>query len=358
MVSETVNDFWPGDFWQDRRVLVTGHTGFKGAWLCAVLNHLGARVTGLALEPEAGDSLYDLIAPLKAADSHIGDIRDRDTVRRAVSAAAPDIVLHLAAQSLVRRSYDAPFDTFDVNILGSLTLLDVVADTAPEAAILVVTSDKVYRNDDQGQRFREGDPLGGHDPYSASKAACEIAVRAFADARRLNLATARAGNVIGGGDFSADRLLPDAWRAFAAHQPLVLRHPEATRPWQHVLDVVFAYLAYAQALYEAPDTTPKSVNIGPDDDALMVGEAVAVFLAALGRDVPSSLAPDAARPEKTRLELDTALGRTQLGLYNRLSQREAIGWAAAWYLGWSQDQAPKTLTTAQIEDYVNRHGQS
>ena len=349
-----VSGFWP-QFWRGRRVLVTGHTGFKGTWLCAVLRHLGAEVCGVALAAEE-DSLYGLLAPMDGVESFLADIRDRDAVGRVVNAFRPEIILHLAAQSLVRRSFDDPFETFDVNVRGSLCVLEAVAACPAPPCVLVVTSDKVYGNDNGGGAFREDDPLGGDDPYSASKAACEIAVRSFAAARGLRLCTARAGNVVGGGDFGQDRLLPDVYRAFAGGGVLTLRHPEATRPWQHVLDVVYSYLRYAQAMIKAPETTPKALNIGPEGPAMNVGQAVGIFQTALGRAVDSTTVPDASRPEKTRLELDTTLGRERLGLRNRLSQDEAVRWAGIWYRDWHAGGDPAVLLGAQIAAYEEVHG--
>ncbi|WP_200863683.1 CDP-glucose 4,6-dehydratase [Asticcacaulis sp. AC460] len=340
--------------WQGRRVMVTGHTGFKGAWLCAVLEKLGAEVTGLALAPEPGDNLFAMLD--LAASSRLADIRDVAAVAQVVAEARPEVVLHLAAQSLVRKSYDQPFETFDVNVRGTLTLLQAVVDKAPAAPVLVITSDKVYRNDNQGRSFLEGDALGGEDPYSASKAACEIAVRAFADAKSLTVATARAGNVVGGGDFAQDRLLTDAWRAYTTRTPLTLRHPDATRPWQHVLDVVFAYLRHAAQLLTDADGAPVAVNIGPEAEPLTVSDALAAFYSQLDWSPPRQVQSDAARPEKTRLDLDPGLALRALGWRNRLSQPEALHWAAQWYSAWHSGQNPVDITSGQIEAYLNAHG--
>ena len=238
------------DFWRGRRVLVTGHTGFKGAWLCAWLEEMDADITGFALEPEPGANLFRDLGPWKRLTSVIGDVRDRDTLREACSQADPEIVIHMAAQSLVRRGHRDPAGTFATNVQGTGNLLEALDSCARLRAVLVVTSDKCYRNDNSGRPFGETDPLGGNDPYSASKAAQETVSigwrRGLLENRETapRLATARAGNVIGGGDWSEDRILPDLFRAFEGGRPLDVRNPSATRPWQHVLDVLSGYLRY------------------------------------------------------------------------------------------------------------------
>ncbi|WP_052025302.1 CDP-glucose 4,6-dehydratase [Asticcacaulis sp. AC402] len=343
--------------WAGRRVLVTGHTGFKGAWMCAVLERLGAQITGLALPPEPGDNnLFSMLAPSMGTVSRLADIRDGAAVKAIVTDARPEMVIHLAAQSLVRKSYDQPFETFDVNVRGTLTLLQALVDSGQSAPVLVITSDKVYRNDNQGRSFLESDALGGEDPYSASKAACEIAARAFADTTGLKVATARAGNVVGGGDFARDRLLTDAWQAYVTRTPLTLRHPDATRPWQHVLDVVFAYLRHAAQLLNELAGAPAAVNIGPEADPLTVSDALVAFYSQLTWSPPHQVQSDAQRPEKTRLDLDPGLAWRALGWRNRLSQTEALHWAAQWYSAWDSGQSPVDITTGQIEAYLNHHG--
>ena len=236
------------EFWAGRRVLVTGHTGFKGGWLSLWLAELGARVTGFGAPPPTEPALYGLARIGELLEDVPGDVRDRGAVAAAVEAAAPDVVLHLAAQPLVRRAWREPADAFAVNALGTAHVLDAVRALAPEAAVVVVTTDKVYADPDSGRRFTEDDPLGGKDPYSASKAAAELVAAAFRDSYGLRIATARAGNVIGGGDWAEDRILPDAVRAAGAGRPLVVRDPAAIRPWQHVLNPLSGYLVLAERL--------------------------------------------------------------------------------------------------------------
>jgi CDP-glucose 4,6-dehydratase len=252
--------------WTGRRVLLTGHTGFKGAWLALWLERLGAVVTGFATPPPDGPSLYALarVGETLEHDLH-GDVRDADAVAGAVRAARPDVVLHLAAQPLVRRALQAPQATYAINVLGTATLLEAVRHQSPDAAVVVVTSDKCYANDSGGlRRFREDDPLGGSDPYSASKAAQELVASSYRSAFGLRLASARAGNVIGGGDWSADRIVPDLVRGATAGTTVRIRHPAHVRPWQHVADCLSGYLLLAQQLSEG-GSVAEPWNFGPDE---------------------------------------------------------------------------------------------
>ena len=236
-------------FWQGRRVLLTGHTGFKGAWAALWLERLGAEVFGLARPPDTEPNLYTLLAPSQAGI--LADLMDRAAVRDAVAEARPQIVIHMAAQALVRRSYADPVETFASNVMGTVNLLDALGQQKDLEAVLVVTSDKVYGQGQGSGPFVEGDALGGVDPYSASKACVEHVVASWAQGlwtEGPRLATARAGNVIGGGDWAADRIIPDVWRAWTGGAPLSLRNPQATRPWQHVLDALSGYLLYVERL--------------------------------------------------------------------------------------------------------------
>jgi CDP-glucose 4,6-dehydratase len=253
-------------FWRGRRVLLTGHTGFKGAWLAFWLTRLGASVSGLALAPTTRPSLFDLLDLQRQCDHRTGDIRDEALVRRVVAETQPEIVLHLAAQALVRASYQDPLGTFSTNVMGTAHVLDALRQSPSTRVAVMVTTDKVYRNREWLWPYREDDPLGGHDPYSASKAACDIAVEswrlAFLREGAVAVASARAGNVIGGGDWSADRLLPDAARAWLAGRPLVIRRPQAVRPWQHVIEPLAGYLVLAQHLWQHPEAAG-AYNFGP-----------------------------------------------------------------------------------------------
>jgi CDP-glucose 4,6-dehydratase len=325
---------------------VTGHTGFKGAWLAAWLKRGGAAVTGLALAPEPGrPSLFAAARVGEGMRSVIGDIRDFATVERAMGEARPEIVFHLAAQALVRRSYADPLGTFATNVMGTAHVLEA-ARRAGARAIVCVTSDKCYENTGVARPFREDDRLGGRDPYSASKAAAEIAAQCWRaallplDGGRTALATARGGNVVGGGDWAEDRLVPDIVRFLEAGAPIVLRKPGAVRPWQHVLDLVRAYALLGRRLLDTPAEAAGAWNFGPAaGGAVSVGELARRFAAAYGGEarikvVPSPLA------EADYLALDTAKAETRLGWRPLLDLAATIGLAAAWYRGFHREGRP------------------
>ena len=338
-------------FWAGKRVLVTGHTGFKGAWLARMLSLLGAEVTGFALDPVPGPSAFaalDVAADL-ARDLR-GDLRDAGAVTGAVQGAG--IVLHLAAQAIVSQGYRDPAGTWGSNLQGTLTLLQALRGSGAQACV-IVTSDKVYRNAG-GRAFVETDALGGDDPYSASKAACEILVAShrasFPDLPPI--ATARAGNVIGGGDFGRDRLIPDLVRARVAGQPLILRHPDATRPFQHVLDVAAGYLRLAEAL--ASGDAPPSVNFGPAEAALSVRDLLHIWHQQSG-EVPHWTRSDTPpMPEKPHLALDSTLARARLHWAPRHSTARAVGATAGWYAAWARGHDMAPASDVAIRDFLER----
>ncbi len=340
-------------FWQGRRVLLTGHTGFKGSWAAAWLSGMGAEVTGIALPPDTDPAMTALVET--GAVSMLGDLRDRDTSIRAVGAAQPDTVLHLAAQPLVRRSYREPVETFAANVMGTVHLLDALTRCESVRTILVITTDKVYENDESGCALPESAPLGGHDPYEASKAATEIAVQSYARSffaeRGVAVATARGGNVIGGGDFSEDRLVPDIIRAARAHEPLGLRNPHATRPWQHVLDCLDGYFTFAQAL--AAEDAPAAVNIGPHDpgDTMTVEAVTHAMNRAMGVAGDWTLDRAGQPHEMATLALDPTLARKALGWQGRLTSAQAIRLTADWYAAWINGADMTRFTQDQITAY-------
>ena len=339
------------DFWRGKRVLLTGHTGFKGAWLALLLERLGAEVTGFALAPEAGPSAFMALRP--AIASRIGDLRDVAAVQAAVQAAQPEIVLHLAAQALVGRGYRDPEGTFASNVTGTIHLMQVLRGVGAKAA-LMITSDKVYRNDNQGRAFREDDPLGGHDPYSASKAACEIAVaswRASFGAEIGNMATARAGNVIGGGDFGAERLIPDLVRARMAGETLIIRRPDATRPFQHVLDVLRGYLLHAEALWHG--TASPALNFGPRDAEISVRRVLELYGVAAGAPIAWEAAPAPPMEEAQRLALDSGHAMQSLGWAPRHDAESAIAATARWYEAWCHGADGRALALTEIEEVIS-----
>ncbi len=338
-----------------RRVLLTGHTGFKGAWAGLWLARAGAHVHGLALPPDPGPSLHALLGEGHLAASHMVDLRDRAATAAAVAETAPEIVLHLAAQPIVRESYADPVGTIATNVMGTVNLLDALRGAAGLRAVLVVTSDKVYANDGSGRAHVEADRLGGHDPYSASKAAAEIVAASFAASflgpRGVALVTARGGNVVGGGDFAADRLVPDLVRAVQAGEPPLIRNPQATRPWQHVLDCLSGYFAYAQAALDGR-AVPAALNFGPLDAApVTVAEIVERLQAAMGRGEGWRQDGDPGLPEMPRLQVDARAAAASLGWRPRLDTAATIRLTAEWYGAWMNRADMTRATAAQIAAY-------
>lgn len=347
----------PG-FWAGRRVLLTGHTGFKGAWAAIWLARMGAKVTGLALAPDQEPSLFELAGVQGFVDSRIADLRDPDAVAGALRGQAFDLVLHMAAQPIVRTAIDDPVATFASNVMGTAHLLQALRGQPALGCVLVVTSDKVYANAETGVAFAEGDALGGKDPYSASKAATEIVTASFArsyfDAAGVPVATARGGNVIGGGDFSRDRLVADIVRAARGQQQVVLRHPEATRPWQHVLDCLAGYLVHAQALASRPDT-PRALNFGPRPGGpeVTVGELATLGVQALGAQ-PWRHERDPNSLEAKSLAIDAGLAKRALGFESRLEAPQAVAMTMDWYRRQANGEDALALCREQIEGYEAR----
>src|SRR5215211_710864 len=321
------------DFWAGRRVLLTGHTGFKGGWLALWLGELGAQVTGFAGPPPTEPALSELARVGEALEDVRGDVRDRAAVAAAVRAARPEVVLHLAAQPVVRRAWREPADAYAINTLGTVHVLEAVRQHAPEATIVVITTDKVYADPDSGRRFAEDDRLGGEDPYSASKAAAELAAASYRDSYGLRIATARAGNVIGGGDWAEARILPDAVRAAHAATPLVVRDPNAIRPWQHVLNPLSGYLLLAERL-AGSDAYARAWNFAPplEREQRPVGWLVDRFAAALGGDLELVGTDRHDGPaEAARMGLDPTLAAQRLDWRERWPLERGVAETAAWY---------------------------
>jgi CDP-glucose 4,6-dehydratase len=346
----------PFDTLSGCRVLVTGHTGFKGGWLCLWLAHLGADVTGFSLKPD-DPSLFDNAEIGKGMRSVIGDVRDRDAVAKVLREARPQVIFHLAAQSLVRRSYGDPVETFETNVMGTVNLLDAARNCPELRAVINVTSDKCYENDGAGRAFVEGDPMGGHDPYSASKGAAEIVAtamsRSFLAEAGIALASVRAGNVIGGGDWSVDRIIPDIVRAALADQPVAIRRPDAVRPWQHVLEPLNGYLMLAEKLVDQGTTYSGGWNFGPDSHATVSVREIADAIAQRWSAVRPEYATTPEGPhEASVLRLDCTKAKTRLGWAPKLSLNEALDLTVDWYAGLALDPASaRRLTLAQIDHY-------
>lgn len=334
------------EFWRGRRVLVTGHTGFKGSWLTLWLKDLGAVVSGYALAPDTEPSMFRLLDLHSACEHTVGDVCDAESLAACVRRAQPEVVIHLAAQALVRRSYAEPLRTYATNVMGTANLLEACRHTPSVRAIVVVTTDKCYENREWVYAYRETDRLGGRDPYSNSKACAELVTdayrRSFFEAGgevKCAVASARAGNVFGGGDWSADRLLPDAARAFAAGRQVVIRSPDSIRPWQHVMDPLGGYLALARALVEHGPAAGTAFNFGPEvHQALTVRSVIDAFTAAWNASgsggTPASWRhePQVGAPHEARaLMLDPTLARARLGWLPGIPFHRAVDLTAAWY---------------------------
>jgi CDP-glucose 4,6-dehydratase len=346
------------EFWRGRKVLVTGHTGFKGAWLVAWLDRLGADVTGFALEPPTRPSLFESARLRERCTDRRGDVRDLDAVTAAVASAKPEVVLHLAAQPLVRASYQEPVATFATNVQGTVHVLEAVRKVGGVRAVVVVTSDKCYENRETGEAYREDDAMGGHDPYSASKGCAELATAAYRRsffAGGPALASVRAGNVIGGGDWAADRLLPDLLQAFAAGRPALVRNPVAVRPWQHVLDPLCGYLLLAERLVRDGGDFARAWNFGPDPRGAVPVGVLATQMARLWGDGQLDVAPVPHGPHEAQLlHLDPTRARTDLRWQPRLDLDTALAWTVAWHKAWVADPAAaRTITQEQIAAYAS-----
>ncbi|WP_162843345.1 CDP-glucose 4,6-dehydratase [Pararhizobium polonicum] len=343
------------EFWRGKRVLVTGHTGFKGSWLTLWLRELGAEVSGLSLAPQTEPSLHRLLGGGMDGPDII-DIRDRDAVTHHVLKTRPQIVFHLAAQALVRIGYRSPVETYDVNVIGTANLLDALRISEDIRSIVVVTTDKVYHNAETGLAFMESDPLGGHDPYSASKAAAEIVAASyrasFFSARRIGLATARAGNVIGGGDWAEDRLIPDAVRAWQSGETLLVKRPRAVRPWQHVLEPLGGYMGLAERLWQTPEGI-ESYNFGPDHgEAASIGAVLKMAERHFGGgEMVLGEAADGPH-EAGYLVLDSARARVELGYQPRWRLAETVRRTMEWYRAQCDGTAARDLCLADIRDFT------
>lgn len=350
------------EFWRGKRVFLTGHTGFKGSWTSLWLAHLGAEVRGYALDPPTTPSLFKLAAVSDCVQSVVGDMRDHSTLVSSLVEFRPDVVLHLAAQSVVLQSYRDPIETYSTNVMGTANLLDGLRRLSDNCVMVNVTTDKVYENRGPVAGYREDDRLGGRDPYSSSKACAELLARAFRDSYfavpsgnppHISIASARAGNVIGGGDWTPWQLVPDTIRAIAEDRKVVLRHPDAIRPWQHVLDCLSGYLTLAEALCIDGERFSGEWNFGPADNELKPVSAIVDTLAkhwgiedAWVRD--AQLHPH----EESQLLLDSRKAGRELGWRSQLSLADALEWTANWYKDCAGGKDARVVCMEQVDQYM------
>lgn len=352
------------EFWRGRRVFITGHTGFKGSWLSLWLQRLGANVAGFALPPPTEPSLFEEAMVAEGMDSITGDVRDFDNLSGCLRAHAPDIVFHLAAQSVVRQSYDDPLETYSTNVMGTANLLQAARQLNGHTVVVNVTSDKCYENKEWIWAYREIDRLGGHDPYSNSKACAELVADAFVasffdvtdgDKASTKVASARAGNVIGGGDWTRDQLIPDVIRAFQEKRKVVLRNPQAIRPWQFVLDCLCGYVTLAEAISEGRVDHHGGWNFGPE-----IGDArpVAWIVEALAGHLPGAegweLEKGHQPHEANFLRLDASKAKMHLGWSQALGLEEALAWVGRWYTARQARVHVRDITLAQIDEFQKR----
>lgn len=349
------------DFWKGRRVLVTGHTGFKGGWLCLWLQQLGTKVIGFSLEPPSIPSLFELADVAQGMTSLHGDVRDLAKVVTAVQQHQPEIIIHMAAQSLVRHSYGHPVETYATNVMGTVNVLEAVRRIGGVRAVLIVTSDKCYENREREEGYREDEPMGGYDPYSSSKGCAELVTAAYRNSyfnpehlahQRAAIASARAGNVIGGGDWAEDRLLPDIVRAFMLHQPVTIRRPNAIRPWQHVLEPLRGYLQLIELLWAHGGRYAEGWNFGPDEGDAKPVSWVADRLVELWGNGARWTRDGSAQPhEAAYLRLDCTKARTRLGWEPKLTLDPALEWALEWYKAHQGNSDMRQFTLGQIVRY-------
>lgn len=348
-------------FWKDRRVFITGHTGFKGSWLCLWLHSLGARVTGYALNPPTDPSLFALCNIDRIVGSIIGDIRSDQLLNKTILDAKPEVVIHMAAQPLVRESYRDPVGTYAVNVMGTVNLLETIRKCKDVKAVISVTSDKCYENKEWHWGYRESDPIGGYDPYSSSKACAELVTSSYRnsffnpeayDAHVVGIATARAGNVIGGGDWSADRLVPDCVRALLKGEKVIIRNPASVRPWQHVLEPLIGYLMLAERLYADGRRFVGAWNFGPESGDVMSVEGLTKRICEMWRHGASYEVDVEDHPHESHcLKLDCSKTMAELGWRPRWNLEQALNKIMEWTLAYKEGKDLKEICLKQIEEY-------
>lgn len=345
------------DFWRNRRVMITGHTGFKGSWLTVMMNMFGAKVCGYALNPPTEPAMFEQIRGSELCEDNRGDIRDMPRMLEVMRRFEPEFLFHLAAQPIVLAAREQGVETVDINVRGTACVLEAARSVKSLRAIVSVTTDKVYRNVEWNWPYRETDALGGHEPYGASKACAEIVTEAWAhsflEPAGVRVGAARAGNVIGGGDWAPARLVPDFVRAWSANKPLVIRSPRSIRPWQHVLEPLAGYVSYAECLAERPDSTPRALNFGPSDaDAQPVEAICRMSNAALERPVQVVVEGPGVSFESKLLRLDSSLAIATVGWRPRLDLERAINWTLGWYVDVSRGSDARGCCMKQIDGYL------
>ena len=346
-------------FWKNKSVFLTGHTGFKGGWLTLWLSSMGAKVTGYALAPNTNPNLFDVLAmDAMIEKSYIADIRDLASLQKAMALSKPDLVIHMAAQPLVRYSYANPVETYATNVMGTVHVLESTRTIESVGATVVVTTDKCYENREREAGYREDEAMGGFDPYSSSKGCAELVTSAYRQSyfsKSVNqVASARAGNVIGGGDWSQDRLIPDAIKAFEANQPLMIRNPLATRPWQHVLEPLSGYLVLAQALYEQGSAFASAWNFGPrDEDNRMVKEVIDLLISDWGSSARWEKEGSEQPHEANLLKLDCSKACAQLDWTPKWGLEIAVQKIVEWQKAYQQKQNMQELSLVQINHYMS-----
>jgi CDP-glucose 4,6-dehydratase len=337
-------------------ILVTGHTGFKGAWLTLMLEHLGYRVIGIAREPEE-NSLFSKMNRAGSIEEIFADLQDQDKITNFVNTHKPSIVFHLAAQSLVAESYRDPIQTFSTNVMGTASILEACCNVDSVQVVLVATTDKVYENNDSGRKFVESDPLGGKDPYSASKVGTEMVVKAWrsvqSTGRQPKIIVARAGNVIGGGDYAENRIFPDLIRSIRSNKPIEIRNPHSTRPWQHVLDPLHGYIRFAEECLGGLET--ETLNFGPDGDDITVAQLISIAEENLPVHRLKDNNEKVSFNEAKHLSLDSSCAKRELSWTPRYSQVEAIHSTAKWWARYlSGEESANALCMSEIEQFIAR----
>jgi CDP-glucose 4,6-dehydratase len=344
------------DFWQGKRVYLTGHTGFKGSWLSLWLNSMGVIVKGYALNPPTSPSLFDEAHIMDEIDSEIGDIRDLNQLKASMVEFNPDILIHMAAQPLVRFSYKEPLETYETNVMGTAKVLEAARSCTRLKSIVSVTTDKCYENKEWIWGYREDEPMGGHDPYSSSKGCAELVSsayrRSFMQEKNIGLATARAGNVIGGGDWADDRLVPDILRAFEKNKPVVIRNPSSTRPWQHVLEPLSGYLVLAQSLYEDPTSYAEGWNFGPHDEDAKPVDWILNRMVASWPGASWQLDEEAHPHEAGYLKLDISKAKVKLNWQPVWHLEQTLAKIVHWHQAWLNQEDIKAICLQEINDYM------